>query len=120
MAEGKDAKVEADVEVYNQGDTTHQTSKGPLRPNHALILPALEAKRMCAYSYIVTADKILKSAGVSAGNELLKKENDQLKAQIKKLEGEVGSLQGKVEDFLNVSKMAELKELQEKHAPEGK
>ena len=105
MAETKE--VEKDIEVYNTGETNHDTSAGKLRKNQSQVLPAAEAKRMMAYSYIVRADSISKTG--AGNNAELAKENGALKAQ-------VAELQGKLKDFLGASKMAELKELQEKHA----
>jgi len=104
-----DQKQAAEVEIYNQGSTTHVTSKGPLRPNQSIVLSADEAKRLTAYDYIKRADQIVKGA-MGAGVELLKKENMELKATVKQLEA-------KVADFLGAAKMSDVKALQGKHAP---
>lgn len=113
VKEKEETKVEL-VEMYNQGQTPHVTSVGMLMPNNSVLVPALEASRLGAYSYIVPASKILKT---SAGNDKLKAENTQLNLQIEELNKQVEALQGKVTDFLGASKLAELKGLQEKHAP---
>jgi len=101
------AVAEPMVEVINQGGATHTTSKGKLAPNCGIALPASEAKRMLAYTHIVRADSIVKSAGDSAA---LRKENADLKAMVKDLEA-------KVADFLGAASKKDLEALQDKHAP---
>ena len=106
MSEEKAVAVKM-VDVINQGGCTHITSKGPLGPNCGMSLPEAEANKMLVYRYIVRADSIVKSVGDSSA---LKDENAALKAK-------VAELQAKVNEFLGVAKMADLKDLQEKHAP---
>jgi len=106
------------VELYNQGGTRHTTSKGDFHPNSSIVVPESEAKRLTSYSYIVPLSKISKIA--TGNNDALKAENAKLQGQVKDLTAQVEALQGKVTEFLGASKMAELKELQEKHAPEKK
>ena len=95
------------VDVINQGGGPHAVSTGVLRPGQSISVPESEAKRLCAYKHIVLASSVIKSV---ADNEELKKENAELRAQIV-------ALQGKVDEFLGAGKLAELKALQEKHAP---
>ena len=129
----QDAAPVETVELYNEGPGTHLTSKGKFIPKMSMILPALEAKALQAYSYIKRADQIVKSVSsdvlsalqaekvrlegqVAELQKQLGSDGADLKVRITELEGLLKAEAEKVAEFVS-AKAKDIKALQEKHDP---
>ena len=81
--EKKKSAPESGVSVFNKGHRIFRTSKGPLKPDHSLVIPKDEADVLLKYPEVMETGKVGKRDSRTIAQ--LREENEKLKAEKEKL-----------------------------------